>query len=247
MRCSRLLIALLIATAFTLPRASMPTATAQILHGNGIELYRSEGFGYFLWWDPASWSLDEQSAEPGFHHVRMSKDATFVDFFGYAQPGITPRQCVEDVLARLADNPSIVDVAPLAPGSVTPHIFDIDDLASTELAFTVDMHFTVRLPTRPTMLIGPDLLAFADVEPTRLRVIPLASSSRGTLSATTQTYSMPGQPSPREKFSVDIVITSGNAVFSATGFRYPRSLPPRWFPAAWRPPRAGLPTFGLEN
>lgn len=138
MRCSRLLIALLIATAFALPRASVPTASAQILHGNGIELYRSEGFGYLFWWDPASWALDERSAEPGFDHVRMSKDQTFVDFFGYAQPGITPRQCVEDVLARLVDNPSIVDVAPLAPGSVTPHIFDINDLASTELVITVD-------------------------------------------------------------------------------------------------------------
>jgi len=83
----------------------------------------------------------------------------------------------------------------------------------------VDIGFTDELPIQPDVLTGPDLLAFADLKPTLLPVLPLAYQVAEKVHAFTRVYGAAGRPSTRVKDLVDLVIVSGNAAFKAADLR----------------------------
>lgn len=112
----------------------------------------------------------------------------------------------------------------------------------------IDVAFMTELAVPPEMITGPDLLAFADLKPTLLPVLPLAYQVAEKVHAYTRVYGAAGRPSSRVKDLVDLVIISGNAVLRAGDLRealratfngrgthpLPEALPQP--PAQWRIP-----------
>jgi len=108
---------------------------------------------------------------------------------------------------------------------------------------TVDVGFGTRHSPAETV-IGPDLLAFADLAPLSLPALPLADHVAEKVHAYTRDYG-PDRPNTRVKDLVDLVLIQANSAFSAGPLRdaleavfatrglqvLPSSLPPP--PAAW--------------
>jgi len=121
----------------------------------------------------------------------------------------------------------------------------------------VDMGFSDPLGWAPELVLGTDLLAFADIEPVQVPVIALEQQVAEKVHAYTRTYS--GQPSSRAKDLVDLVLIKEAALLDQRRLRaalvgvfdgrgqhpLPASLPPP--PKAWVVPYRKLATeVGLE-
>jgi hypothetical protein len=103
----------------------------------------------------------------------------------------------------------------------------------------VDIGFTDDLSVRPDVLVGPDLLTFAGLEPTLLPALPLAYQVAEKVHAYTRIYGVAGHHSSRVKDLVDIVIISGNAVIKAADLR--EALRATFDGRGMRPPPGALP------
>jgi predicted nucleotidyltransferase component of viral defense system len=111
----------------------------------------------------------------------------------------------------------------------------------------VDVAFSDPLRWEPEKVVGADLLAFADIEPVEVPVLPLEQHLAEKVHAYTRTYSR-GRASSRAKDLVDIVLVTQSATLDAARLRaaligifegrrqhpLPRQLPPP--PADWTVP-----------
>jgi hypothetical protein len=124
-------ILLLASPAVRNPLATPPIARAQ----EPVALYRSEVFDYFFFYDAAIWEIEEQASESGFEAVRFFDGEVFVDYRAFDAPGMTARDCLDQVLDGLANDPSVLEVEPLIPDYQN---FDYGIFASMKLVLTID-------------------------------------------------------------------------------------------------------------
>jgi hypothetical protein len=82
----------------------------------------------------------------------------------------------------------------------------------------VDIGFSDPLKWKPDQIRGPDLLAFADIEPTDVPVLPLEQHVAEKVHAYTRTYRQ-GQRSSRAKDLVDLVLVKQFMVLDAARLR----------------------------
>jgi hypothetical protein len=142
-RSMRIAAAMIVVIVMASVAAYGPRAGNIVLAQNAIELYRSEQVGWYFFYDAATWAIEEESAEPGSEFVRFSDGEVYVDYLTLDAPGTTPEQCVEEVLAVLSDDPTIIDVEALSdePGPPTISVDITRDeplFANTALVVTVD-------------------------------------------------------------------------------------------------------------
>lgn len=83
---------------------------------------------------------------------------------------------------------------------------------------TVDVGFGEPLPSPPETLRGPDLLAFADIAPLAIPVLPLEQHVAEKLHAYTRRYGA-GRPNTRVKDLIDLVLIQASAPFEAGRLR----------------------------
>lgn len=82
----------------------------------------------------------------------------------------------------------------------------------------IDIGFTDPLRWEPERLRGPDLLGFADIEPTEVPALPLEQQVAEKLHAYTRVYGS-GHPSSRAKDLVDLVLIKSYATLDAARLR----------------------------
>jgi len=82
----------------------------------------------------------------------------------------------------------------------------------------VDIGFSDPLKWKPEPIRGPDLLAFADIEPTEVPVLPLEQHVAEKVHAYTRIYGQ-GQRSSRAKDLVDLVLVKQFMVLDAARLR----------------------------
>jgi hypothetical protein len=82
----------------------------------------------------------------------------------------------------------------------------------------VDIGFSDPLKWKPDQIRGPDLLAFADIEPTEVPVLQLEQHVAEKVHAYTRTYRQ-GQRSSRSKDLVDLVLVKHFMVLDAARLR----------------------------
>jgi hypothetical protein len=114
--------------------------------------------------------------------------------------------------------------------------------------FVLDVGFDPPAGVEPDRLRGPDLLAFADIDPVRIAALPLAFAIAEKVHAYTRSYGDRGIASTRVKDLVDLVLIVGEAALDARQVREAldgtfdgratHPLPPRLPrpPADWRVP-----------
>jgi hypothetical protein len=122
----------------------------------------------------------------------------------------------------------------------------------------VDMGFSDPLGWAPEVVCGTDLLAFADIEPVEVPVVPLEQQVAEKVHAYTRTYEG-GRPSSRAKDLVDLVLIKRSATLDGERLRaalvgtfegrgqhpLPERLPPP--PVEWAVPFRKLAAeVGLE-
>jgi hypothetical protein len=122
-------------------------ATAQ---SSNVQLYRSEQFGWFMFYDASVWQIEETSSEPGFDFVSFSDEEVLVEYYAFDAPGMTPGECVEAILNELYQNPAILEIQALSDEDEPPTVRDESLvqgnadvgtellIASTKLIVTVD-------------------------------------------------------------------------------------------------------------
>jgi hypothetical protein len=123
----------------------------------------------------------------------------------------------------------------------------------------VDIGFGDPLPDEPDLLAGPDLLAFAGVEPPRVPTIRPEQHVAEKVHAYSRVYGLTGHLSTRVKDIVDLILVSTyeslqavrlrQALRSTIEMRGTHPLPARLPspPAAWRAPYAKLANdVGIE-
>lgn len=119
--------------------AGQPWTPNEAVAQSSIGLYRSEQFGWFFFYDAATWSVEEQSSAPGVDYVRLSDGDAVVAYRTMAAPTTTAESCLETVLATLAADPSIVGLDNLTEeGGPATVLYADDDFAVAQLVVTVD-------------------------------------------------------------------------------------------------------------
>lgn len=91
---------------------------------HAIELYRSEQYDYYFFYDAALWTIVDESSEPGSELVIFSDGDVFFSSVAFDAPGVTPRECVESGLDQLAAEPAIVAVDSLSSPPGLPEVYD---------------------------------------------------------------------------------------------------------------------------
>jgi hypothetical protein len=91
------------------------TTTAQT---NGVyDLFSSEQTGYFFFWDPGEWSLEQEGSEPGQDRVRFVERASngevLLDLWAFEAPGVTPVECMRGAIDMLAADPATLELTEL--------------------------------------------------------------------------------------------------------------------------------------
>jgi hypothetical protein len=114
--------------------------------------------------------------------------------------------------------------------------------------FVVDVGFADPSVAKPDEVVGPDLLAFADMPRVRIPTLPLPEHVAEKVHAYTRRYGPHQRPSTRVKDIVDLVLLSSTSTFTAGELRtalrrtfetrethvLPRSFPTP--PAEWEAP-----------
>jgi hypothetical protein len=89
-----------------------------------IELYRSDGFGYFFFYDASRWQTVDRSSGGGSDSVRFSDGATIVNYTATYDPDTTLARCVEGHLAWLTSNPGVLAVEALSAEGGPPQVHE---------------------------------------------------------------------------------------------------------------------------
>jgi hypothetical protein len=84
---------------------------------------------------------------------------------------------------------------------------------------TVDVGFSDRLIGEPEFVRGPDVLAFADIEPVFVPALPLAQHVAEKVHAYTREYGTRGVASTRVKDLVDLALIAGRSVIQSEELR----------------------------
>jgi hypothetical protein len=103
-----------------------------------IDLYHAERFDWYFFYDADQWQIEEQTWEPGSDDVRFSNGDTVVYYSTFDAAGMTPEDCVGNVLTSLNNDPSVVDVTALSDEPGPPEIIGGQPSAYTPLVVTVD-------------------------------------------------------------------------------------------------------------
>src|SRR3954454_2300831 len=101
---------------------STATARAQIEHG--YELFYSEQTGYFMFWNPAYWTLEDQPPGSGGDWLRLRDDEhdAVGELFAFQAPGITTTECLHTILDELARAPTTVTIEALSEEGGAPQL-----------------------------------------------------------------------------------------------------------------------------
>ena len=105
--------------------------------------------------------------------------------------------------------------------------------------FVLDAGFDPPVGVEPDRLRGPDLLAFAGIDPVVVRALPLEFAVAEKLHAYTRAYGDRVQASTRVKDLVDMVLIAGEAALGARSLR--AALDVTFDRRATHPPPARLP------
>jgi hypothetical protein len=106
-------------------------------HGS-IDLYRSDQFDYYFFYDASRWQIVDQSSESESDFVRLSDGETTVDYWAFAATDTSPVDCLNDVLDEWETAPSIVEIEALFNQGGSPMVQGSDSLAVASLVVTVD-------------------------------------------------------------------------------------------------------------
>jgi hypothetical protein len=105
---------------------------------HATELYRSEQYDFFFFYDASDWVVQDQFSEPGAEFVRFSDGTIVVDYWLFDAPDMTAGDCLKAMLDRLAAEPGIVAIESLESPPGLPQIQAFGDSAFTRLIVTLD-------------------------------------------------------------------------------------------------------------
>src|SRR5262245_12241622 len=103
-RFQRLLVGVLLFAAAIVAVPFAGTSAAS----HPLELFVSQQTGYFFFWDPAEWTLADQSSEPGVDSLSLRDGDVQYDLLVFAADGLTPIDCIRDAFDTLAAATSTV-------------------------------------------------------------------------------------------------------------------------------------------
>jgi len=105
------------------PMAFVPPAIATAQSDPRWELYYSEQTGYYFFWDPATWSIETESSQPGFDSIRLvDGEEGLFDLSAFLAPGVTPTECLRTALDDLAADPSTLEMESLTAEELLPQV-----------------------------------------------------------------------------------------------------------------------------
>jgi hypothetical protein len=161
-------------STFTIARAQ----TAQ-----GYELFYSAQTGYFTFWNPLVYTIEDQSSGSDGDWIRLydEQDGITAEFFAFLAPALKTKDCVSTILDQLAAAPSTVDIEDLSEEGGPPQVSQID-LYSYDASSSV-----VVLTTR-----GDDGPAKFAVQVGCRQIVPGASMLARTLQIPASVYNMNG-------------------------------------------------------
>lgn len=94
--------------ALMLLSSLVPLANRHAEADHAVELYRSEQFDYFFFYDATTWEMVEQESEPGSDYVRFSDGDIWASYWAFDASGLTPEECLGGILDNFNDDPSIL-------------------------------------------------------------------------------------------------------------------------------------------
>lgn len=136
----RLRLAALLAIVTVLTGATARISAADTrAQTSSIDLYQSDQFDWYFFYDAGEWTIEAQSSPSGHDDVRFSNGDTVVYYSTFDAAGTTPEDCVASVLTSLRDAPAVVDVTALSEEPGPPEIIGGESsLAYTVLVVTAD-------------------------------------------------------------------------------------------------------------
>ena len=95
--------------------------TAQV-----YELFYSESTGYFSFWNPNIWTVQDQSTAKNSDWIRLYDDHydVFGEIYAFLAPGVSTTDCLSTMLDQLAAAPSTMAIEALSEEDGPPHIGD---------------------------------------------------------------------------------------------------------------------------
>ena len=103
-------------------------------------LYQSELFDYFFFYDPRVWEIAGEQSSGKAEWVRFVDDDVVADYVAAEMPGVTAKECVQQRLIDLENDPSIVEIEGLSAEGVIHDVWENLDKSSahTTLVLTVE-------------------------------------------------------------------------------------------------------------
>ena len=148
MGCSRgwirRLTAIVAILAVLVPAALIPPAANGVVAQQAVELYQSEQFDWYFFFDASTWSIEDQASAPGSEQLRLSDGEVFMNYWAFAAPDLTTPECLRQVLIDLAADSSILEMQALTEEGGPPQIREVNvadrqiDVAIADLVVTVD-------------------------------------------------------------------------------------------------------------
>jgi hypothetical protein len=127
-----------VVVALVLLAMLVPLRAGTALAQDGVELYQSDAFDYFFFYDATIWELVDQASELETDYVLFSDGDIWVSYLALDAPGVSAGECLEGLLASFADDPSIESVEALTHEGGPPDIRDVGSVASVELVVTAE-------------------------------------------------------------------------------------------------------------
>jgi hypothetical protein len=113
-----------------------------------VELLQGDQFNWFIFFDPAIWTIAQHTSAPGLEQLRLTDGDSVVDYALFNAPGLTPEACIENVLALRADEPGVVAVEALTaeggPPVISPPFPDADPATSAAAQASTDLVLTLE-------------------------------------------------------------------------------------------------------
>lgn len=128
------LIAGLTVVLLALAATAVPATT--IAADDPLELFYSEHTGYFYFWDPAIWSLEDEgeSSDPAGDWLTLSDGEVSLDLWAFLAPGVTTSECLRMAVDDFGSDPTVLEMEALTAEGGPPQIGE----NVTNLVLTVD-------------------------------------------------------------------------------------------------------------
>lgn len=176
-------VAVATALAVLVSATVLQAAATMAQPADAYELFYSQQTGYFTFWNPLVYTIEDQSSGSDGDWIRLydAQDGITSEFFAFLAPDLKTTDCVSTILDQLAAAPLTIDVEALSESGGPPRVSQID-LYPYDASSSV-----VVLTTRGDD--GPEKFAF---QVGCRQIVPGQSTLARTLQVPASVYNMNG-------------------------------------------------------